>query len=225
MAIQVRRIAIVGGSCAIAVLVCISMAMGSSPSGDSRNLMEEGMEFPLWRLLPSPHYAVLGKGSGRETEWSAFAYRPRGVKHAGAQPCISVIGLSREGSFPSDTSCGPVVPNKDQATEPPRYALYGRSHADRRYTRVIGETVMAMALPRDIVKVSVRMEDTARQVPILRDVSTRRLSGAQSTKANLRPFRYVAFNVGADACLASVAGFDSAGTRRFDLDEQECPIG
>jgi hypothetical protein len=221
---HVARIGLAVACCGIAVLACIGIAIGSSPShgpGPART----GINFPLWRLLPSPHYAILGRGLGSETEWAAFAFRGHGLKRAGAQPCIAVIGRSWEGSLPSDMSCGPVVPNGARATEPPRYVLFAQSHVNLGQTRAIGETVFAIALPGEIAKVSVSMEDTNTGKPLRRTLPTGRLSSAQSAKSNLRPFSYVAFNVAANACLESVAGFDSAGGLRFDLGEGECPIG
>lgn len=220
-----QRRVIRGVLCAIALLGCMSVITGLGVADDVGVRKRAGIKFPLWKLLPSTSYATLGSGSGSETQWAAYAYRSRGLKRAGEQPCIAVIGFSREGSFPNDTNCGPVVPSDSRTTEPPRYALYGRSHYDNKKTGVIGETVLAIVLPVDIAKVSVRLEDTENHAHLRRKVATRLLSDAQSTKSHLRPFRYVAFNVAADVCLESLAGFDSGGALQFDMAEKECPVG
>jgi hypothetical protein len=226
MSRYLKRIGVKGAFLGVVMLACVGVATPvSSAPGNSGRLSKGGYRFPLWKLLPSSHYAVLGSGVGSETEWSAFTYRPMGVQRAGAQPCIAVVGVSPEGNFPNDTSCGPVVPSVSRVSEPPRYVLYGRSHVERGDKKVIGETVLAIVFSPEIVKAKVKMEDTIYGKPLYREIATRRLSSAQSAKANVKSFRYVAFNVAANICLDSVAGFDSAGSLRFDLGEEECPVG
>ena len=90
---------------------------------------------------------------------------------------------------------------------------------------MFGETVLAIVFPSGIRKAKVKMEDTINGKPLYREVATRRLSSAQSAKANVRSFRYAAFNVSANVCLDSVVGLDSTGSVQFDLGEEECPLG
>lgn len=211
---------------AVAVAVCAAgAALGEAGARPAMHGASVG-KFPLWKLLPTKAFATLDRGAGTEMrEWAAYAYRPSSVHEASSKPCVDIVSVTAEGSFPSDVVCGHVQPSIGSPDGSPRFALISRSYGDIASKRTLGESVFAVTLPLSAVRVLVRLENTADGRQVVRTVSSEVLSPRQEGKAELAPLRFAVLSIEKSICVSSIAGFDSKGSTLFDAEEGECPLG
>lgn len=183
-----------------------------------------GVQFPLWRLLPSKAFATLGRGRGPETMWAVYTFRPDGGAKGALGPCVAIESVTVEGSFPSDAFCGPIRPSQN-ASGAPRYALISRGYGGGGGQKIAGEAVFAVAVGADIKRVSVQFEDSESGDEIVREGPTKILSASAARKAKVVPFRFVVLGLSRSVCVASISGLGASGDTLFDSPEGECPLG
>ena len=190
-----------------------AVAVEKGPDASARNNRQAGAgNYPLWRVLPTRSYAILGEGTVRQTRWGIYAFRQPG-KGRNAPVCIEEVGLTFFGMFNTDIECGVPSP----PAEWPPFTLTSAS-IKRPESPVVGETVMGMMLGLDVQRVTLHV-NPGRSVKR----STRLLSDEQAAKAHVAPFRYLALGLARDLCLDGVDGFDAKGLRVLSTPRANCP--
>lgn len=176
-------------------------------------------KFPLWVAVPSRAFAVLGEGVVRETQWGAYVFRGNGPK-AGRTPCL-VAALfhhgganRRSGLFvPGIPQCGPLAPPAQEVAMANVGITIKKS--------LTGPTIVAKAVAMSFSP-NVRMVRLQLMPGQSQTRRTRLLSTEQAEKAHVRPFRYVAFSIARDACIASVTGTDAVGAEIMHSSIKSC---
>lgn len=195
--------------CVMVVLLaaCDSRAARASQTA-SLSLPSWTMNVPLWKALPTKHFAILGEGVVNNRRWAIFAFASNRSR-ADQLPCIEHVTLRYEHRSVAIShgapSCGVLAP--------PRPTPVTTEYA---FTNV-GGLVVGMTLDPSVARV--KMDVSAG--PSL-GVSTKLLKSHQAKKAKVRPFRYVALGVDRKACLEALEGIAEDGESLFQTSPQEC---
>lgn len=168
------------------------------------------MDIPLWKVLPTKQFAILGEGVLRGKRWGVFAYAGNGPR-SDRYPCIRSVTLGYERGLilinDGGPSCGGLAP--------PRSVPVTTEHV---FTNSVG-VVVGMTLNEAVASVKLNFSAGADL-----DVLTKRLNSHQASKAKVRPFRYVAIGVGRKACLEAFSGMAKSGDLLFQTPTQECVL-
>jgi hypothetical protein len=168
------------------------------------------MNIPLWKVLPTKQFAILGEGVVKSRRWAIFAFANDRSK-ANTHPCIENVTLRYEHRSVSISNGAPSC----GALAPPNPVPVTTEYA---FTNV-GGVVVGMTLDPSVARV--RMDFSAG--PDL-DVPTKLLNSRQAKKARLKPFQYVAMGVGRKACLEAFEGIAESGDTLFQTALQECVL-
>lgn len=174
--------------------------------------------FPLWKAVPSKSFATLGDGMLHGTHWAVYAYNGVKGKESRHKPCLVVAHITRNGAYGSSTECGPLAPSLGSSV-PPVYTLFSTSYRYGSHGPQIGETFIGMSIRANIANVIIEVEPGA---SITR--STRYLSEAQSKKAHLVRFRYLAVALNREVCVRRIVAKDLIGNSVVNADTGECPL-
>jgi hypothetical protein len=194
--------------CGALAVVC-SLGLAASFSAEAAGAPPPGFaSLPLWRAVPTKHFAILGEGRTADLRWGIYAYRGKG-REAGRHPCIFEVDVSVDGPFSTGQECGPVSPPFDwpifTSTTSTNRDAQGHEH---------NAFIIGMTLGLEVSKVVLDLGPGPNQTRV-----PRRLSDAQAKKARLRPFSYLALGIARDRkvnCLEGVTGFDAAGVEIID---------
>lgn len=167
-------------------------------------------EIPLWRFVPvrDHRFAVLEEGVSRQMRWGLYAFRGHGVD-PGQKPCLELVTLyfgggQRAVSVHNGASCGPLAP---PAVSP--VAIQSGFKVEKQiHGPFVSSNAAGLTFGLNVRHVSLTL------VPgPSRGYATKVLSRVQAEKANIEPFRFVAFGVAHDLCIAGIEGFDEAGVQ------------
>lgn len=213
----IKRVLYLGGAIVLMALVTHNSGSDATPTKASGR-PPDPRSFPLWRAVPSKSFATLGDGMLHGTHWAIYAYN--GVRGKGSRdkPCLVVAHITRNGAYGSSTECGPLAPFPGPSV-PPVYTLFSASYRDGVHGPQIGETFLGMSLGESIANVTMEVEPGA---SITR--GTRYLTKAQSKKAHLARFRYLAFALNREICVKRIVAKDFTGNSVVDGDTGECPL-
>lgn len=173
-------------------------------------------DFPLWHAVPVEAFAVLGKGSVNGTQWGAYAFRRTPKPRDRVRPCLTLASISEVGAYGYVSTCGPLEPDGSD-WEFPTYVARGGATRSAPRGVLRGETMLAMTFIRSVRTVRITLGSGAEIARV-----TRLLSLSQGKKANLGRFRYVAFALRKDVCIAGVTASDQVGNVILDVDSHEC---
>ena len=197
-----------------AVMSTESRATPNGPVGHrTANAAPAVRSYPLWSVLPTRSFAILGEGSIRQTRWGVYVFRQAG-KGSDAPACIEEVDLTFFGLFSTDIECGVPAPPNDW----PPFTLTSAS-TKRPDSPVVGETVMSMMLGLNVLRVTLNVNPG---ISVKR--STRLLSAKQAAKAHVEPFRYLALGLARDVCLDGVEGFDADDHRVLSTPLAGCRV-
>lgn len=203
-----RRITLV--SALLMLLVACGSGTVEASKASKRGLPGWVMEIPLWKVLPTKHFAVLGEGVVHGRRWAVFAFaneRPG----ARRRPCIGTVTLRYDHGQVSITngapSCGLLAPEKPVPVM-----------TEYTFTKVEG-MVIGLTLAPSVVRVKM----TLSRGPDL-SLNTKLLSAQQAEKAKVRQFRYVVRGFTRKACLKSLRGVSETGSTLFQTTPQGCVI-
>lgn len=174
--------------------------------------------FPLWKLVPSKSFAVLGGGVLKSRQWAAYVYPGAGQK-GGSHPCLMVADAYRSPAKGAGTlvdsafDCGVPAPPSSRPVE----ASLGLSIKKSTKGNLISTTTIAMLLDSSVHEVKLDLDPGQP-----RTLMTRRLSRSQARKAHVRPLSYVVLSLAKKVCVASVIGYDEAGSSVVETPHRDC---
>lgn len=198
-------------SCVMAVLFAVCEPSSARVSQKQRaSLPHWVMNIPLWKVLPTKQFAILGEGVVKSRRWAIFVFA-NDRQGANQHPCIENVTLRYEQRSIAITdgapSCGPLAP--------PRPVPVTTEYV---FTNV-GGMVVGMTLDPSVARVRMSLSTG----PDL-NVPTKLLNPRQAKKAKVRPFRYVAMGIGRRACLEAFEGIAQNGNALFQTSPQECVL-
>jgi hypothetical protein len=197
-------------SCVLLVLLVASQSDGLAVGGQEARTSQRGreMQIPLWKVLPTKHFAVLGEGVVRGRRWAIYAFA-RGGPESKERPCIEDVNLRYEHGVASinsgEPSCG--------ALAPPNPVPVTTEYV---FTNVSG-MVVGMTAASSVRQVELRLSD-GRQLKL----ATKLLSAKQATKAKVGQFRFIAVGLEKRGCLESTRGLSSSGEALFETAPAHC---
>jgi hypothetical protein len=215
----------------LAPLVCVIACVGiccsaiglakATAASEERSSAGRTSSFPLWKAVPTESFAVLGKGTVRQSEWGAYVFRQQGGTAGEIKPCIVVASFyygwpaQDGGGFfqPGNPECGPLAPPAKQAVMDTSGMTIQRTPGGP----TLGSTVMAMTVSLDVREVKLQLHPGPSLV-----LSTKLLSKAQAKKARVRPFRYVALSLARNVCVSGVTGLNAMGNQVLDSELRSC---
>lgn len=168
------------------------------------------MDIPLWKVLPTKHFAILGEGVVKRRRWAIFAFMN---DHAGSAryPCIENVTLRYEhrsiSITTSEPSCGALAPPSPTPVT-----------TEYVFTKVAG-MVVGMTLAPSVARLKMHFSSGSDL-----DVPTKLLNAGQAKKARIRSFRYLAMGVQRKACLESFEGVSKNDVALFQTSPQECVL-
>ena len=194
------------------LVACLAFeSRGARASHQSRQSLPNWvMDIPLWKVLPTKHFATLGKGVLGRKRWAVFAYVGTG-SNADEMPCIRAVTLGYKRGFIAINDGGPSC----GGLAPPRSVPVTTEHV---FTNTVG-VVVGMTLSEAVSSVSLDFSAGA-DVQVL----TKRLNPRQASNAKVRPFRYVAIGARRKACLEAFSGTAKSGALLFQTPSQECVL-
>lgn len=198
---------LVGVACSIGVfLVVVTPSGDASGSRDPRGALQGRRQAPV----------ALQLGSGRRgaVKWAIWAFRGQGPRGA-VRPCIEEFDQVYRG-ITSGTDCGSLAP---PAAEPARTEFSASLPAGKRAVRV-SITVIGMTFARRVHKVRLKMNSGPDVIRTPELLSRRR-----AAIARVRPFRYLAFALGREACVEAITAFDARGNEVLATRPEACQPG
>lgn len=201
----------VGSVAAIAALIVMMLVVvrgGSSAMGIATSPgRPEGLEargagsgFPLWGLLPTSNFAVLGRGSLHGKQWGVFVFRDPGAP-AGRRICVQEVEAKPYGGVFSVSTSNPLCGAVNSANQRPLISEGSEGS---------GGTVLAVLDDLDVDKLKLDTIPTKTSA-LKMSISTK----AQANKAQVPRFSYSVSILAESNCLASLSGFDAEGNRVF----------
>jgi hypothetical protein len=183
-------------------------ASGQAHGGSGKSLPGWVLDFPLWKVLPSSHFARLGEGVVNRRRWAIYTFA-KGRSASKGRPCIEEVGLRYEAGVlkltKSEASCGGLAP--PQATP---------VTTENVLSNVPG-VIVGMTLANSVKRVTLDFSNRSSL-----DTAARSLTSSQAAKARVRQFRYVAVGLVRKACLEDTKGFSSSGVQLFETTPLEC---
>lgn len=183
-------------------------AVAHESSGAGESLPGLAMHVPLWKVLPTKHFATLGEGVVNGRRWAVFTFA-RDDPGAGQRPCIESVTLRYQHGLIAITtgapSCGSLAP--------PRSVPVMTEYA---FTNV-GGLAIGMTVDPSVARIEFDFS-TGPDV----GVATKLLNPGQAKKAHVRQFRYVAVGLSRKACLEAFAGIGANGSTLFQASPREC---
>lgn len=189
---------------------CFLAAVGSAQSPPYR-------DFPLAKDVPGKSFAILGEGAlPDKTRWGAYASRVGAGNLGREHPCISVARITQLGEYGHATSCGPLAPGGRPQKVPVNLLIAG-SYNNKPDGPVIGESVGALSFDLSVWKVVLGLADGNSVVR-----HTKIFNAKQQAKTRLPKFRYVAFAMQREICVATISGYTRSGKLVLDAETQLC---
>ena len=168
------------------------------------------MSVPLWSVLPTKQFAILGEGVVKNRRWGIYVFK-NDRRGASRRPCIENVTLRYEHHSISpahgEPSCGVLAP----PSEVPVTTEYVFSN--------VGGIVVGMTLGLAVAHVSMQLSmgpalERFDQVDQLKT----------GKKGQGRRFRYIAVGIGRKACLEASEGMARNGDTLFQAPPQECVL-
>jgi hypothetical protein len=167
--------------------------------------------YPLGAVVPAEKYVTLAEGRVRTLRWGVYAFRGKGSRSG--RPCLAEVDQFVDGGLSRGTECGALAPPADW----PVFTLFRFTLDEGRGDKSRGGSVIGMTFGTQIRRVVV---DLGPGPNLSR--STRLVPVARAKKANLGPFRYLAFAIGRSACVEGVTGFSASNEKVLDTTRYDC---
>lgn len=210
----------------IAVVVATMIALMSAPWQSSArerpphsaaSVPEWVKNIPLWKFagVPLDAFAVLDEGIVRKTRWGLYAFRGK----KSATPCLALVDLYFGGvrhafSVHDQHACGS---GGDLGSSPITVHL-GYEYQLGPNSPVVNADALGFALQSQVRRVSVEVAPGT-----YKTFTTRMMSQQQGYKAQVKPFRFLAFGLAREVCVGSLEGFDNEGGLVFASAPEQCP--
>lgn len=190
----------------IAVALILACAAGVAAASDEAVRRDTGgqevREFPVWRLLPTNHYATLSDQLIDGRRWALYLFEGSSSRQA----CLQAFLLKRSRTGVSVLTgrpeCSVLTPHKG----------FGASQMSITDGTALGVVTAISETAR--VEVELVPGGVSRY-------RTRVLNQRQRSKSGLPPLRYAAFVATGD-CLENLKGQDGKGQTTFDTGPRGC---
>lgn len=154
--------------------------------------------FPLWKGVPTERFATLKEGkTPHGSRWGVYAYRG----DVRSRPCLLVSRITAVGLYGISTGCGALAPSQEPRSSPVVVSV-------EEWQRNGGPepTVFyGLSFAPGVERVELVLGSGA---TIVRQT---RLSLAQSRKAQVPRFRFLALSLERDSCIERMTAFDRDG--------------
>jgi hypothetical protein len=201
----------VAASCGVAVLLVATLGVGSPASSLASQRPSPRTttfkSFPLWRLLPTPAFAVLGEGVIHGRRWGIYVFRGAG-RHGSERPCVQLITARRVPGGAAVSTAGAEC----GALAPP-----GSPTVTQANFNSVGGSIIGLVAGSNVASVTLTLSPAPSKT-----VRTRALNQRQAKKAHVKQFHYFALALSRTVCIERMTGSDSLGAVVFDSPARTC---